>query len=102
MGRGFQCRIQNAELLINYLTSTVHCELCIEKGVKVSQKITKDMMLNDVLQMDERLIAVFMGFGMHCFGCPSARGKTVELAAATHGVPIEVMLEELNKVLDEK
>ena len=66
------------------------------------QKITKDMTIYDVIKVDEELAPVFMGFGMHCLGCPISRGETVEQAAAAHGVSLDEMLSELNKVLDDK
>ena len=65
------------------------------------KKITKDMMLNDVLAMDERLTGVLLGFGLHCFGCPMSQMETLEQAAGGHGVDIEMMLEQLNEVLSE-
>ena len=59
-------------------------------------EITKDMTIFDVLQTDKKHAEVFMSFGMHCFGCPRARGETVEQAAKSHGVDLDVMLDKLN------
>jgi len=59
-------------------------------------EITKDMTIFEVLQNNNKLASVFMEFGMHCFGCPRARGETVEQAAASHGVDLAVMLDKLN------
>ena len=39
----------------------------------------------------------FMEMGMHCLFCPASRGETLEEACAVHGVPVEEMLEKLNK-----
>ena len=38
----------------------------------------------------------FMEIGMHCLGCPSAQGETLEEAAMVHGIPVEVLMEKLN------
>jgi len=58
--------------------------------------ITKDMTIFEVLQQKSEAAAVFMSYGMHCFGCPRARGETVEQAAESHGVDLEEMLAKLN------
>ena len=39
---------------------------------------------------------VLMEIGMHCLGCPSAQGETLEEAAMVHGIPVEVLMEKLN------
>jgi hybrid cluster-associated redox disulfide protein len=38
-----------------------------------------------------------MGAGMHCLGCPSAQGESLEEAAMVHGLDID----ELMKAIDE-
>ena len=35
--------------------------------------------------------------GMHCLGCPSSRGETVEEACAVHGVDVDKLLELVNQ-----
>lgn len=59
-------------------------------------KITKDMTIYEVLQINPDIAPVFFEFGMHCLGCPISRGETVEQAAAAHGVDINEMLTKLN------
>lgn len=61
-------------------------------------KITKDMVIDDVLKMDERLGDVFMGFGMHCIFCHLGLEETVEEAAMVHGVDIDFLVKKLNEV----
>ncbi len=65
-------------------------------------KITKDMLLINVFNMgnQDKIAEVLQSFGMHCVGCALAHGETVEQAAATHGIDIEIMLKELNAVLN--
>jgi|LGVE01.1.fsa_nt_gb hybrid cluster-associated redox disulfide protein len=63
-------------------------------------KITKDMMLNEVLAMDDRLVAVFMGFGLHCMGCPMSQMETIEQAAGGHGLDVEMLVEQLNETYE--
>ena len=66
------------------------------------KKITKEMTVAEVLQVNENLKDVLMGFGMHCFSCPLSRMETIEEAAAAHGVSVELMLEKLNEVGSEE
>ena len=38
--------------------------------------ITKDTLIGDILDMDRTTAPYFLEMGMHCLGCPSARGET--------------------------
>jgi len=61
------------------------------------KKITKDMLIADVLKENEALAEVFFGFGMHCLGCPISHGENIEQAAASHGIDLDEMLAKLNE-----
>lgn len=60
-------------------------------------KITKEMTLGQLLEINEGYGDILMGFGMHCFGCPMSRMETLEEAASVHGVDVDYMLEKLNQ-----
>ena len=62
--------------------------------------ITKDMIIGDILDNNPELAPHFLEMGMHCLGCPSARGETVEMACEVHGVDADELVEKLNKLLD--
>ena len=53
----------------------------------------------------DSIAEVLFGIGMHCLGCPSSRGETVEEACAVHGIDVEKLLaivnEEANKPVAE-
>ena len=59
-------------------------------------KISKDMIIGDILDMDIETAPFFFEMGMHCLGCPSARGETVEMACEVHGVDADELVEKLN------
>ena len=61
------------------------------------KKFNKDMTIAEVLEENENLKEVLMGFGMHCFGCPCALAETLEEAAKGHGISLEKLLDDLNK-----
>lgn len=63
-----------------------------------TNKITQDMTIHAVLTAYPATAAVFLSFGMHCLGCPGARGETVGQAAQKHGVELNEMLTKLNEV----
>ena len=44
----------------------------------------------------------FFEMGMHCLGCPSARGETLEDACAVHGVDADEMVAKINAFLASK
>lgn len=62
-------------------------------------KITEDMIIGEVLDMAPQLAPLFMEIGMHCLGCPSARGESVADACAVHGVDVKEFIEKLNAAL---
>ena len=55
--------------------------------------ITKDTIIGDILDMAPQTAPVFLSIGMHCLGCPSSRGETVEQGCAVHSVDVEKLLE---------
>ena len=63
--------------------------------------IEKDTIIGEVLDIAPQSAPLFMAIGMHCLGCPSSRGETVEEACMVHGVDCEKLLalvnEEANK-----
>ncbi|MBQ8909027.1 MAG: DUF1858 domain-containing protein [Clostridia bacterium] len=71
-----------------------------KKNLKV-KTITKDMIIDDVIKLDERLGDVFLGFGMHCIFCHMGMEETVEEAAYVHQVDVDFLIEKLNATYKE-
>jgi len=65
-------------------------------------KISQEMIIADILQVDDGLAAILRSHGMNCVGCPSARGETLEQAATTHGMDAEALVSEMNTYLSNK
>lgn len=59
-------------------------------------RITKDMIIRDVLMLDRQTAHIFMKHGMHCLGCPSSSGESIEDACAVHGIETDKLIEDLN------
>ncbi|MCL2578113.1 MAG: DUF1858 domain-containing protein [Defluviitaleaceae bacterium] len=62
-------------------------------------KIEKEMLIMDALGLDAGLVPVLQKHGLNCFGCPSSRGKSLEMAAASHGVDIDELVADMNAFL---
>ena len=65
-------------------------------------KITKDMLIGDVLDMDRGAATYFFEIGMHCLGCPASRGETIEQAFNVHGTDCDALLLKLNAFFENK
>ncbi|SHH14403.1 DUF1858 domain-containing protein [Tepidibacter thalassicus] len=63
-------------------------------------KITKDMLIGDVLRVRPDAVAILMSFGMGCVGCPSAQMESLEQAAVVHGINLDELLNKLNEGLE--
>ena len=65
-------------------------------------QITKDTIIMDVLRIDPETAPFFLEIGMHCLGCPSASGESIEQAAMVHGVDADALVEKINSFLASK
>ena len=61
--------------------------------------ITKDTIIGDILDIAPETAPVFLSIGMHCPGCPSSRGETVEQACMVHGVDVDSLLKKINELV---
>ncbi len=61
-------------------------------------EITKDTTIGDILRIKPEAAPVLLEIGMHCLGCPSAQGETLEEAAMVHGIDINELLAKMNAV----
>lgn len=57
--------------------------------------ITKDMTIGDILRTNPDVAPVLLNAGMHCLGCPSAQGETLEEAAMVHGMDVDALMKEI-------
>lgn len=64
--------------------------------------ITKDTIIGDILDIDRTTAPFFLEMGMHCLGCPSARGETLEQACLVHGVSVDELVAKLNHHIEGK
>lgn len=65
-------------------------------------KVTKDMVIADIIAMDKGVIPILMNAGMHCVGCPSAQGETLGEASFVHGMEADSLVDKINEYLENK
>ena len=64
--------------------------------------VTKEMTIGEIIMIDQGVIAVLLNYGMHCIGCPSAQGESLEEACMVHGLDVEPLVNEINAYLSSK
>ena len=69
--------------------------------MKEQKKITKEMVINDVLKKYPQTAEIFLKHGFHCLGCMAATFETIEQGAEVHGITAEELIEDLNKAVKE-
>ena len=65
-------------------------------------KISKDMLISDLLQVDSSIMYFLMQIGMHCVTCPAAMGETLAEASVVHGLDPDAVEEYLINAIKEK
>jgi hybrid cluster-associated redox disulfide protein len=61
--------------------------------------VTKVTLIGEVLNADPTTARYFFDMGMHCLGCPSSSGESLEEACMVHGVSVQELINELNSHL---
>ena len=58
--------------------------------------VTKNTLIGEILNADQTTAPYFLEMGMHCLGCPSSTGESLEEACMVHGVPVQELIDKLN------
>ena len=64
-------------------------------------KVSKDMLIGQLLQIEANIAPILMCAGMHCLGCPSSQMESLEEAAMVHGLDVDVLVNQINDFLGE-
>ena len=62
--------------------------------------ITKEMTMGELLSIDRGVAVVLMNAGMHCIGCPSSIGESLEEACMVHGLDADALAKKLNDFVE--
>lgn len=64
--------------------------------------ITKQTTMGDMLNYDGGIAYILMQSGMHCVGCPSSIGESLEEACMVHGLDADEVLKSIQDYLESK
>ena len=67
-----------------------------------AKSVNKGMIICDLIQIDEAIVPILMASGMHCVGCPSAQGESLEEACFVHGIDPDEVVDQINRYLAAK
>ena len=65
-------------------------------------EITKATTMGEKLQDDMGIAYVLMEAGMHCVGCPSSIGESLEEACMVHGLNADEVMANIQEYLNAK
>jgi len=68
----------------------------------MTEQITKENSIGEVVQKHPETAGVFQKHGMGCLGCAVAHFENIEQGCAAHGIDADKLVEDLNKALEEK
>ena len=61
------------------------------------KRITEDMKICHVLDLNPQLGEILLSYGLNCAGCPGSNTENLKEAAEGHEVSLETLLKDLNK-----
>ena len=64
--------------------------------------ITKDNTIEEIVTNNPETMMVFMKHGLHCVGCHVAAFESIEQGAMAHGIDVNALVTDLNKVVSSK
>ena len=65
-------------------------------------EITKATTMGEMLQYDMGIAYVLMEAGMHCVGCPSSIGESLDEACMVHGLNADEVMANIQEYLNAK
>ncbi|MBQ6164055.1 MAG: DUF1858 domain-containing protein [Clostridia bacterium] len=64
-------------------------------------QFTKETTMGEMLEFDPEIALVLMQCGMHCVGCPSSIGESLEEACMVHGLDADDVMKIINDFVKE-
>ncbi len=68
----------------------------------MTEKITKQMTIAEVVMKWPETAGTFMEWGLYCYGCAVARYENIEQGAMAHGIPTDDLVKALNETVEKK
>ncbi len=64
--------------------------------------VTKDMNILEAVQKHPEIVQIFQKYGLGCVGCMVASGESLGDGIKSHGLDADALIEEMNKLIEEK
>ena len=64
--------------------------------------VTRQTIINDILEADPATEEFFTDIGMACLGCPASTGENIEQACWVHGQDADRLVSRLNEYFERK
>ncbi len=68
----------------------------------MTETLTKEMNLKDLLSKHPESARVFAAYGIGCLGCAMANYETIEQGINAHGINIDEFMKDLNSLINKK
>ena len=68
----------------------------------ITMLVTKETIINTVLEFDPDAAKIFHMNGMFCTGCPHARSESIGDACLAHGINADELIKALNEYIESK
>ena len=65
-------------------------------------EITVQTTMGEMLEYDMGIAYILMQCGMHCVGCPSSIGESLEEACIVHGLDADEVMEQIRAYLQSR
>ena len=63
--------------------------------------ITKDTGIIEAVQSHPEILEVFAAYGLGCVGCMAAHYEPIGQGAVAHGIDVDALIADINKVIGE-
>ena len=74
----------------------------MDRKERGNMEITKKTTMGEMLEYDMGIAYILMQCGMHCVGCPSSIGESLEEACMVHGLNADDVMAKVQEYLDTK
>jgi hybrid cluster-associated redox disulfide protein len=61
--------------------------------------INKNMSIEDIVKRYPETVSIFERYGLGCVGCQAALFENIEQGAEVHGIDVQELIKDLNKVV---
>ena len=74
----------------------------MDRKERGNMEITKKTTMGEMLEYDMGIAYILRQCGMHCVGCPSSIGESLEEACMVHGLNADEVMAKVQEYLDTK